>query len=303
MLTSEIIKAKAKEWGADLCGIGDIKYFEGCDPHRDPKQVCPKAKCVIGFGFRVPRSLYKGMARGNQYYNYTMMGVKNIDEEISEIFLLRMAGLIEDQGYDACIHRNVSNLRIKGDKSTNPEVIYTYELEFTEPVAPGLPEPDIILDFPECARSCGLGSISCKGNVLTPEYGPFVRFVFLVTDAPLECDAPFEGNLCDGCDECKKACPGHAITEEGLDTWQCAVYYRGAHKSNPFIKDMDSFLKDWPDREAILNGDKRFTPEEAKKIFPELDFLPYSPHLYTPCVCGKACDIACYNHLKGSKEV
>lgn len=301
MLTSNYIKQKAKEFGADLCGIGDVKYFEGCDPHRDPRLVCPNAKCIIGFGFRVNRSLYRGMARGNQFYPYTMMGVKTIDEEISEVFLLKMAGIIEDEGYDACVHRNVSNLRIKGDKSTNPEVIYTYELQYAEPVEPGLPEPDIIYDFAECARICGMGSISCKGNVLTPEYGPFVRFVFLTTDAPLETDAPFEGNLCDNCGECAAACPGHAIGPDGLDSWQCAVYYRGAHKSNPFMP--ENFLEGWPDREEIRNGDKRFDSESAKKIFPELDFLPHRPHLYSPCLCGKACDIACYNHLKGRKEI
>ena len=34
MLTSALIKEKAKQYGADLCGIGDIKLFEGTDPQR-----------------------------------------------------------------------------------------------------------------------------------------------------------------------------------------------------------------------------------------------------------------------------
>ena len=82
-----------------------------------------------------------------------------------------------------------------------------------------------------------------------------------------------------------KACPGKAIDENGLDTWQCSVYYKGAHKSNPFMT--DDFIKDNPDREAILNGDFRFDPISARAIYPELQFLPKTNWGYAPCLCGK----------------
>ena len=72
MLTSSFIKEKAKAFGADLCGIGDIRLFEGTDPQRDPRNICPKAKSVIGFAFRVPKGLYYGMEQANQYLNYTL---------------------------------------------------------------------------------------------------------------------------------------------------------------------------------------------------------------------------------------
>ena len=94
-----------------------------------------------------------------------------------------------------------------------------------------------------------------------------------------------------------KACPGKAIDENGLDTWQCSVYYKGAHKSNPFIT--DEFLKNDPEREAILNGEKRFDAESARKIYGELKFLPNTQWGYSPCLCGRKCDVACYKHLKG----
>ena len=61
----------------------------------------------------------------------------------------------------------------------------------------------------------------------------------------------------------------------------------------------DDFLKDNPEREAILNGDKRFDAESARKIFNEIDFLPNTNWGYAPCLCGKACDVICYKHLKG----
>ena len=297
MLTAKIIKEKALEYGADIVGIGDIAGFEGCDPRRDPKSILPDATCVIGFGFRVPRALYKTMERGTQFFNYTQLGVKLIDEELSEVFLLKMGALIENEGYDACLQRNVSNLRVKGDHTTNPELVDTYELALAEPVAPGKVAPDIIMDFPQAAQVCGLAEVSCKGNAIAPMFGPFIRFVFIVTNLPLETDPPFESKLCDRCGECVKACPGHAVSQEkGVDTWQCAVYYRGAHKSNPFIT--DDFLKDHPDREAILNGDYRFDAVSARALYPKIDFLPTRATGYAPCLCGKKCDVVCYRHLK-----
>ena len=37
------------------------------------------------------------------------------------------------------------------------------------------------------------------GKVISPKYGSFLRWVFIITDMPLECDAVFEENLCDRC--------------------------------------------------------------------------------------------------------
>ena len=45
-----------------------------------------------------------------------------------------------------------------------------------------------------------------------------------------------------------------------------------------------------PERERILEGKKRFSPSEAKKIYPKLDFLPNTQYGYVPCLCGKRCD-------------
>lgn len=302
MISSELIKNKAKEFGADIVGIGNINLFKNTPPQRDPRMILPAAKCVVGCGFRVPRALYQTMNSQSQFFNYTQLGVKYIDEEFAEIFLLKMGALIENEGYDACLQRNVSNLRVKGDKTTNPELIDTYELVYAEPVEAGKPAPDIIMDFGRSAEICGLGSVSVKGSVITPEFGPFVRFVFIVTDAPLECDPPFENNLCDECSECMRACPGNAIDmKTGLDTWQCAVYYRGAHKSNPFMT--EDFLSGHPEREAIINGKKHFNAESARALYQELDFLPSRPTGYIPCLCGKKCDLACYEHLKEKKII
>lgn len=295
MLTNALIKQKAKELGATVCGIG--KVYEEANAQRDPKSILPNAKCIIGFGFAVPKGIYKAMDRGNQYYTYTTMGVKYIDEEMAEIFLLKIGGMIENEGYDACLQKAIPNLRIKGDKTTNPEVFDTYELIHAEAVAEGKPAPDVIIDFGKAAKACGFGEMGLNGKIINKEHGPFMRYCFIITDAPLEVDDVKEESICDKCGACIEACPGHAISEEGLDTWQCSVYYKGAHKSNPFMT--EEFLKDHPEREAIINGEKRFDAASARAMYKEMDFLPNTQWGYAPCLCGRKCDIACYKHLKG----
>ena len=298
MLTSEMIKQKARELGASVCGIGRV--YDEPDAQRDPKQILPNAKCIIGFGFVVPKMLFKTMHRDVQYYTYTTLGVKYPDEELAEIFLLKIGGMIENEGYDACLQKAVPNLRIKGDKTTNPEVKDTYELVHATAVAPGKPTPDVISDFGKAAKACGIGERGLSGKILSPKYGPYIRYCFIITDAPLEVDEAIDTPVCDNCGECIKACPGKAIDENGLDTWQCSVYYKGAHKSNPFMT--DDFLKGDPNREAIVNGEFRFDAVSARDIYPKMNFLPDTQWGYSACLCGRACDYACYNHLIGGKK-
>jgi len=295
-MTAQLIKEKAKEFGAAICGIGNVELFRGDDPQHNPFSILPGAKSIIGFGIKIPRGLYNAMDNQRQYYNYTNLGVKYIDEAFAEIFLIKMGCLIENAGYDACLQRSVPGFRVKGDKTTNPEVNRTYELQFASHVEEGKPVPDVIIDYNKAAWVCGLGKEGLHKKVIVPKYGTYMRFVYIITDMPLEFDSPFEETLCDNCGECLKACPGNAITESGLDSWQCSVYYRGAHKSNPFIT--DEFLKDNPERELILKGEKRFDSKSANEIYDKLKFLPNTHFGYVPCLCGKKCETVCYKHLK-----
>ena len=80
MITAAMIKEKAKELGAGVCGIGDIKHFIGDDPQRNPLSILPNATCIIGFGIPVPKGLYMAMDEQRQYFNYTNLAVKYTDE-------------------------------------------------------------------------------------------------------------------------------------------------------------------------------------------------------------------------------
>ena len=42
------------------------------------------------------------------------------------------------------------------------------------------------LDFEACAVLCGLGERGLSGTLLTDDFGPFQRYVFVLTDAEIE---------------------------------------------------------------------------------------------------------------------
>ena len=50
---------------------------------------------------------------------------------------------------------------------------------------------------------------------MTPDYGPRVRLVTVLTDAPLEADSPIK-NRCGECTLCRDACPAGAIKGIGI---------------------------------------------------------------------------------------
>lgn len=62
------------------------------------------------------------------------------------------------------------------------------------------------------ARYAGLGTIGMSHNLLTPEYGPRVRFVSVFTAAELQGQAVLEKDLCIRCEACVKCCPKDALT-------------------------------------------------------------------------------------------
>ena len=66
------------------------------------------------------------------------------------------------------------------------------------------------------AIQAGLGEYGRHGLVITPEFGPRVRFGKIFTDAPLHHDSPSRFGVtefCESCHRCTEACPPGAITD------------------------------------------------------------------------------------------
>ena len=92
---------------------------------------------------------------------------------------------------------------------------------------------DIKGDFPQktAATRAGLGWIGRHCQLITRQFGPWVRLGTVFTDMELPCGSPIERNFCGRCMRCVEACPAKALKgkawhpvvrrEEILDAWAC----------------------------------------------------------------------------------
>ena len=276
----------AKANGADIVGFAAASRFESDNPIF---KIMPETKTVIGLAFRLLRGMYRGIEEGTTYYQYTTMAVENMEETIMPMAQLRVAMMIEEEGYIALPQRRHQQIMAE-ENSTNPEV--AYDAVYRGRTA------ETQIDFLDTAIKCGLGEKGFHNTLLTDEFGPMVRYCFILTDAEIEESDIVEPHLCDKCGKCRSGCPGNAIDENGnVDAWQCTVYYNGANGTkNPFMPP-DAYAE-FENRLEIIAGEAKVTPETAKKILDNTWFYPPAQHAYQCSICGRACDMACYIHLE-----
>jgi epoxyqueuosine reductase len=92
-----------------------------------------------------------------------------------------------------------------------------------------LKNPLAFFSHRHAAYLAGLGTFGVNNVLLTPEYGPRVRFGSVFTSAELPPDPVLEEELCTRCMRCVRMCPVRALNEkdypEGLtDKSSCTAY-------------------------------------------------------------------------------
>ena len=273
MLTSKMIKEAALAAGADLCGIAPMSRFDGAPDDMNPKFLFPEAKSCIGFVFRIPRGVQRGIEEGTQFFQYPSMAYGGINEIFAPAVLYQVGKLIEDEGYEAFVYRNtgargsVSDMDGSPGNTLSPEeqieisehaknaTAHHRSVQFTRPTRDINVAPDLQFQFRIAAVACGLGEIGWSKMLLTPEFGPLQRLAFIFTDAELEYDEMYSGEpLCRKCGACVRECPGGCIPpinsdakitinldgkicEWGdIDMWRCYAFYTHAGRYyNPFV--------------------------------------------------------------------
>ena len=276
----------AKANGADIVRFAPAERFSKDNPIF---KIMPETKTVIGLAFRILRGIYRGVEEGSTYYQYTTMAVENMEETVMPMAQLRVSMMIEEEGYTALPQRRHQQIMRDAD-GVNPEVAY-------DSIYRGK-DAETQIDFLDTAVLCGLGEKGFHNTLLTDEFGPMVRYCFILTDMEFESDDVITPHLCDACGKCKNACPGKAIADNGsVDAWQCTVYYNGANGTkNPFMGP-DAY-PDFENRLEIIAGEAKVDIATAKRILDETYFYPPAQHAYQCSKCGRACDVACYIHLE-----
>jgi epoxyqueuosine reductase len=76
----------------------------------------------------------------------------------------------------------------------------------------------------EAAMRAGLGMVGKHNLVMNREYGSWVAYQSIITNAEMEPDEPFTEDLCGDCEQCLEACPTSALFEpRRLDPRKCVT--------------------------------------------------------------------------------
>jgi ferredoxin len=198
-LTSQILKAKAKELGIDCIAIGNIERFKNAPALMSPITYFPNAKSVIAIAMPIPRGANRGIEEGTHWHNYTFYTYNKLNSFFRPIKTYQLSCFIEDCGYEAVAHYPAVP---EGNGTTRT------------PVAEGKVPPDVVCSIRVIAAGCGLGEIGWSKVFLTKKYGPRVRLGLIFTDCELEPDPILDtGTLCMHCGACTRCCPGGAIPD------------------------------------------------------------------------------------------
>ncbi len=283
MITSADIKREARRLGADMVGIGNIDRWEGAPLQQDPREIMPECKSIIGMVFRVMRGSLRGVEEGTYFSNYSAMGYGGITYLYMPITVINLCKQIEDTGFEAIPMGHQSDWR--GINGTGQ-----LKHNFSRPVAPGKPAPDIMVQLRIAAYLCGLGEIGWSKMFLSPKFGPRNRVGVILTDLELEPDPIYDGpQLCNNCKACVAKCPGDAIPKDksvkvtlagnevewaDIDCRACDIAFRGGIPTNEDIPEDERYMEDW-------GGDKI-------KRAPWTPFMKKPRNLYNTgqAVCG-----------------
>lgn len=217
-ITSRVVKRWAKDMGADIVGIAPVERFEGAPPGHGPKDFVPEARSVIVAGIRIPDPIVdydryhlqfqeapQDIAAASSVQNlYLLMGHYVIDMMLNSL-VVRLANKLEvEGGYKSMPTPNTSNTGVGRRVEGMPLHFFSQR---------------------HAATRAGLGEFGFSNIVLTPEFGPRVRFVSTITEAELEPDPLITAKIClrEKCDRrdgprCLRRCVAGAIQlMDGLD--------------------------------------------------------------------------------------
>ncbi|MFB3816654.1 MAG: hypothetical protein ACE147_03215 [Candidatus Methylomirabilales bacterium] len=195
----------ARGSGASLIGVAPVERFEGAPPGHHPTDLLPDARSVVSFGIRLLDRVmeWPDFLKDSPFFPepirlkalhlgfYRRSGYDIVNDRLNAIALL-VANRLEDRGWHA--------------------------LFFPATYGGGLPEelafiPGMLSQRHAAVRA-GLGVFGLNNVVVTPRYGPRIRFNSVITSAVLPPTPLLTKRLCQGtkCGECLLSCPADAIS-------------------------------------------------------------------------------------------
>jgi len=186
---TEEVKKFLRSRGADLVGIASPDRLLNAPSNHKPEDFLPDVKSLISIGLRLNASVIKGLPKTRREYR---MVYDVVNFRLNSL-AYDVSCLLESKGYKAIpfpASRPYDEKKIFGD-----------------------------ISHKHVAVAAGLGKFGLNNLILTPDYGPYVRFTTVITNAPLKPDPLFPGDICKWkeCLECVKICPVHALENPKYD--------------------------------------------------------------------------------------
>jgi epoxyqueuosine reductase len=182
--------------GMKYFGIASIDRFANMPEGHRPKDLLPDAKSVLVMGMVVPEGAIKGNLLAYEglrhaIFTYVVYGYNKINDQLDGAALQAIFRIEKQRPYKAY-----------GIPASTPRDEKLFMAAMSNRYA---------------AVCAGLGEFGWSGFVLTPQDGPRVRWISVITDAPMDPDPLYRGpKLCDPgkCHICVEACPTGALSRD-----------------------------------------------------------------------------------------
>ena len=181
--------------GATLVGIASAQMLSKAPKGHRPTDFLPVAKSVISIGLRMNKSSMFHLPKTTREYK--------ADYDVANLKLNALA-------WDTV--RFLEGLRYQAlaIPASSP---YDEKKNFGD------------ISHKHAAVASGLGKFGLNNLILTPNCGPYVRFVTVITNAELSTNEPLTEDIClrEKCSKCVKACPVGALKNfqyDAFEGWQ-----------------------------------------------------------------------------------
>ena len=205
----------AENLGADFFGVADLAPARGFISWQGGREVAEYPRAIsIGVALldpivnQLPRRGEKAAAMEYKHHAYdTVNG-------LLDIIALRLSGSLQRQGYRA-FPVPASKRAVVDDRVA---ATFSHKL---------------------AAHLAGLGWIGKSCLLITPEAGPRVRWVTVLTDAPLHPTGSPLAERCGECRECVEICPMAAFTGRPFREDEPREARYDARKCEQYLKDLE----------------------------------------------------------------